>query len=40
MKEDGLRIRYNDLYSKQYKIKWEEVLKAFKEFHGEKENRK
>ena len=39
MTEEVLKSRYKDMYSKQYKIKWEEVLKAFKEFHGKRKSR-
>ena len=39
MTEETLLGRFKDVYSKQYKIKWEEVLKAFKEFHGKRKDR-
>ena len=34
MDEHTLFDRFKDIYSKTYEIKWEEVLKAFKEFNG------
>ena len=41
MTEETLLGRFKDIYSKNYEIKWEEVLKAFKEFNGkERKDRK
>ena len=35
MTENVLKGRFDEIYKVQYKIKYEEVLKAFKEFHKE-----
>lgn len=35
MTEEILKTRFNNIYSKIYKINWEEIEKAFKEFKGD-----